>query len=217
MARAKSFLRLSLAIPAAIAVLQASSARADDVLVFQVQNNDPFGGDAAGPAAAGILTGLGHNVTSAIGTGATLPADLSSFDSVWVISLVPLTGVQQTTLAAFARSGGGLYLTGERPCCQGINNNIQAILNDITPDTTQVGNQGEGGDLFTAVSNDTWSITTTPNAVPTWLAGEAGLMNTVPAMSQVYNHANGKTGAAAWAGEELDKGGGCVYVAMDLS
>lgn len=185
--------------------------------MYQVQDSDPFNGDTAGPAAAGILTGLGHTVTTSISMGAVLPADLSSFDSIWVIQLVPLTGVQQTALAAFVRAGGGLYLTGERPCCEGVNAANQSLLNNLTPDITQLGNQGEGDDLFTAVSGDTWSITTTPNAVPTWLAGQAGLADMIPAMHQVYNHPDGKTGAAAWAGEELNKGAGCVYLAMDLS
>jgi hypothetical protein len=208
--------RCLLAVPAVIGLLSASFARADNILVYQSQNNDPFNGDTAGPAAAAILTGLGHNVTSDISIGATLPADLSSFDSIWVIQLVPITGVQQTALADFVRGGGGLYLTGERPCCEPVNAGNQFLLNELTPDVTQIGNQGEGGDLFTA-GNDTWSITTTPNAVPTWLTGEAGLMDMIPAINQVYNHANGKTGAAAWAGEELNKGAGCVYIAMDLS
>ncbi len=186
------------------------------MLVYQTQNNDPFNGDTAGPAAAAILTGLGHNVTSDIALGATLPADLSSFDSIWVIQLVPITGVQQTALANFVRAGGGLYLTGERACCEAVNAGNQYLLNELTPDITQIGNEGEGGDLFTA-GDDTWSITTTPNAVPTWLTGEAGLADMIPAVNQVYNHANGKTGAAAWAGEELNEAAGCVYLAMDLS
>lgn len=217
MLRTNTRSRYLLAVSAILALSPASLARADNVLVFQSQNGDPFNGDTAGPAAAAILTGLGHNVTSAISMGATLPADLSSFDSIWVIQLLPLTGVQQTAVANFVRDGGGLYLTGERACCENINASNQAVLNALTPDVTQIGNEGEGGDLFTAVSADTWSITTTPNAVPTWLAGQAGLADMIPAVNQVYNHANGKTGAAAWAGEELTKGAGCVYLAMDLS
>jgi MYXO-CTERM domain-containing protein len=209
--------RFFVVVPALLALSHASEARADKVLVYQAQTNNPLDGDTAGPAAAAILTGLGHTVTSQISIGATLPTDLSSFDSIWIISLVPLTGVQQTTLINYVRAGGGLYLTGERPCCQDINNGVQAILNTLTPDITQIGNQGEGGNLFQAAATDTWSITTTPNAVPTWLTGEAGLMNTVPAQNQVYNHPQGKTGAAAWTGEELKKAAGCVYAAMDLS
>jgi uncharacterized membrane protein YgcG len=206
-----------LAIPAVIALSQGSAARADDILVYQTQNNDPFMGDTAGPNAAAILTGLGHNVTSNISLGATLPADLSSFDSIWVIQLVQLTGVQQTQLVQYVKGGGGLYLTGERSCCENVNAGVQFMLNQLTPDITQIGGLGEGGDDFAAVANDTWSITTTPNPVPTWLAGQAGLADNIPANNQVYNHPNTLTGAAAWAGEELDHAGGCIYVAMDLS
>src|SRR5688572_15276143 len=104
------------AVPTLLALFHASEARADKVLVYQAQTNDPFQADTAGPVAAATLTGLGHTVTSQISMGATLPADLSSFDAIWIISLVPLTGVQQTSLVNYVRAGGGLYLTGERSC-----------------------------------------------------------------------------------------------------
>ena len=59
------------------------------------------------------LTGMGHTVTD----NATLPADLSSFDTIWHVgAFVALTPADQAQLAAFLATGKGLHLTGERPC-----------------------------------------------------------------------------------------------------
>jgi MYXO-CTERM domain-containing protein len=206
------------ALTAILAATKPSIARADDVLVFQTQDSDSQGGDVAGSEAAGYLQGLGHNVTTIFSMTPTLPADLSSFDTVWVIQLEPIAGLDQVTLLNYVKGGGGLYLTGERVCCEALNASVQNLVNLLTTATTQIGNQGkEGGDTFSASPIDTFGITSTPNSIPVWLTGQAGLMNMIDPKNQVYQHPLGKTGAAAWPGEDMDKGAGCAYVAMDLS
>jgi MYXO-CTERM domain-containing protein len=209
--------RVSVALLGALAAVAPSPARADNVLVFQQQNGDPFMGDTAGPEAADILEDLGHTVTRQISTAPTLPADLSGFDSIWVIQLPPPDGVTQTTLVEYAKSGGGLYLTGERPCCPTLNGAVQNMVNRLVPDITNITDQGEGGDEFVA-AEDGFGITTTPNAVPEFFGGEAGLMSNIPPRNQVYKQRNGPGFvSAAWAGEYLEEGGGCLFVNMDLS
>jgi MYXO-CTERM domain-containing protein len=203
-------------LPALLAL--ATPARADKVLVYQVQTMEVAGADEAGPAVAELLEGLDHDVTREISATATLPSDLSGFDTVWVVQVAETTGVQQTTLVDYVNAGGGLYLTGENhPCCAALNRSIQPIMNRLVPEITMMTSAGEIGDEWTAAT-DTWGITTTPNALPTLLTGDPGAMAQIAPRNQVYKDSAGdKIGMAAWTGEYLTEGGGCVAVNMDLS
>ena len=196
----------------------ATPARADKVLVYQRQNNESQGADDAGPNAADILEALGHDVTREISLTAALPTDLNDFDSVWVIQVNETSGVEQTTLVDFVRAGGGLYLSGENhTCCAGVKATIQNIVTRLTPDLTMIANAGEIGEEWVAAT-DTWGITSTPNSIPKWLVAAPGSMSQIPPRSQVYQDvASEKTGMAAWTGEHLKDGGGCLFVSMDLS
>lgn len=208
--------RVGLALLAAL--LMASPAKADKVLVYQHQNMEIQGADDAGPFAADLLEDLGHDVTREISLTAALPTDLSAFDSVWVIQAVAPTGAEQTTLVDFVKAGGGLYISAENgTCCSGVKGAVQAIVNRLTPDTPNITNAGEMGEEWVAAS-DTWGITSTPNSIPKWLVAAPGAMANVPARNQVYKDSAGdKIGMAAWAGEYLNEAGGCLFVSMDLS
>jgi MYXO-CTERM domain-containing protein len=196
----------------------AGPARADKVLVYQHQTMEFQGADEAGPNAADLLESLGHDVTREISLTAALPTDLSGFDSVWVVQVVATSGVEQTRLVKFVQDGGGLYLSGENnTCCSNTKASIQYIVNWLTPDLTTITNAGDMGEEWVA-SMDTWGITSTPNAIPKWLVAAPGSMAKIPPRNQVYKDSAGdKIGMAAWAGEYLTKGGGCLFVSMDLS
>ncbi|MES1183597.1 MAG: MYXO-CTERM sorting domain-containing protein [Myxococcales bacterium] len=203
-------------LPALLGV--AVPARADKVLVYQHQNMESQGADDAGPNAADILEALGHDVTRVISLSAALPTDLSAFDSVWVVQVTAPTGVEETRLVDFVRAGGGLYLTGENhTCCSAVEASIQNLVTRLTPDLTNIANAGVIGEEWVA-GTDTWGITSTPNEIPKWLVAAPGSMSQIPARNQVYQDSAGdKTGMAAWAGEYLNQGGGCLFVSMDLS
>lgn len=196
----------------------ATPVRAEKVLVYQHQTMESQGADDAGPNAADILEELGHDVTREISLSAALPGDLSGFDSVWVIQVVPTTGPEETALVEFVRAGGGLYLSGENSgCCSAAKSSIQNVVGRLTPDLTMIANAGEMGEEWVAAT-DTWGISSTPNSIPTWLVIAPGSMASIPPRNQVYNDTAGdKTGIAAWAGEYLKEAGGCLVVAMDLS
>lgn len=208
---------LGLAVVPALLVLT-SPARADKVLVYQHQTMEFQGADEAGPFVADLLEELEHDVTREISLTATLPSDLSGFDSVWVVQVGATTGVEQTTLVDFVKAGGGLYLTGDNHiCCSASKASIQSIITRLTPDATMIANAGQMSDEWVATT-DTWGITTTPNSVPTLLTKDPGSMAQIPPRNQVYKDAAGdKVGVAAWTGEYLNEGGGCVIVNMDLS
>src|SRR5437879_2721314 len=51
----------------------------------------------------------------------TLPADLSSFGTIWHIgAFSPFTASEQTQLITALGQGRGIYLTGARPCCDAL-------------------------------------------------------------------------------------------------
>jgi MYXO-CTERM domain-containing protein len=202
----------------AAALSSTAPAWADKVLVYQQQNNESGGADEAGPNAAAVLEGLGHTVTKEISLTATLPADLSAYDTVWHISASPISGVDQTTFVNYVNGGGGLYLTGENyTCCKGVNADLQAIVNRLVPDIINFTGLDQFEDEWVA-STDTWGITKTPNLLPTWPSVDPGGIYKVPVENRVYQHpSSDAVGSAAWSGEGLTQGAGCLYVAMDSS
>ena len=123
--RARASLGVALAV--GMTALE-GTAFADDVLIFQQKTNDPQGGDEAAAEAALVFEDLGHTVTLESSFNPTLPSDLSAFDTVWIVSLTPLTGPQITTLTTFVEGGGGVYLTGENNCCEQLNSGITNLL-----------------------------------------------------------------------------------------
>jgi MYXO-CTERM domain-containing protein len=195
----------------------AKDARADDILVFQRWTNDLGGADQAAGEAAGILTGLGHDVTLISQDGAVLPADLSPFDTIWVINLAPLTGFEQTALSDFAIGGGGVLITGERACCESVNGTVAGFLNLALIDNVQVGGLGEGGDAFTLNVSAPANIDASPNSITTWTTGAAGIVGNLSPTNVVAANGVGAVGMAAWLPEDLDEGAGCVVLAMDLT
>jgi MYXO-CTERM domain-containing protein len=201
--------------------LSPSVARADKVLVFQQQVGDTtnLGGDLAGPNAAGFLRGLGHEVTLVASIGATLPADLNVFDTIWAIQVSQYSGVAETAFVDYVNQGGGLYISGERaPCCEGLNRSVQNIHNRLAPTITGFTTQPESGDDFVRAT-DTFGITTTPNDIPIFLGGEAGSIGSnLPLRNQVYKKASSTMSVmGAWVGEDLTAAGGCLIINMDLS
>ncbi|MEL7370617.1 MAG: VWD domain-containing protein, partial [Myxococcota bacterium] len=100
-----------------------------------------FGQRSERAIAAAELANLGVEVTSV----ATLPLDLSGFGAIWYVdALVPLTAAEQQRLQDFVRAGRGLYMTGERPCCEPLNQSVQAVVNGvISGPNVQIGGLGD--------------------------------------------------------------------------
>ncbi len=204
-------------LTAAVVLGVASPARADKVLVHQNQNMESQQADTAGPEVASFLEAQGHDVTRSISIGQVLPKDLSGFDSVWMVQVVPLNGPDQTTLVEYVKAGGGLYLSGEREaCCAKLNLSLQGVVNRLVPDTTNIGVGGALPPDNFSVATDTWGIATTPNAIPILMTKESGKMQMIPVRNQIYA-AKEDIQAAAWTGEGLEEAGGCFVIAMDLS
>lgn len=170
------------------------------------------------PALTDLLRSAGYTVT----TSSTLPADLSSYGQVWWVGLQPppASGVDQ--LSAFARAGGSLYLTGERPCCEALNSADTTIINrlvvsvggitfgglgDFSPRTQPVNPGAPGG------------LASTPFAIDTWAVGAPGGMTNVArrhVFASTGTGGNGTPLAAAWDARDV-VGGGRVVVFMDIN
>jgi len=195
-------------------------ASADKVLIYQTKNSDLQNGDTAGAEAELVFKALNHDVTLITGFTPTFPADLTPYDTVWIIQLPAYTSEMQNALIPYVNAGGGVYLTGERSCCEPLNSSVQNVLaNLLRPPVPTVGaTLIEGGDLFTPGGTDPFSITSKPNVLTEWKTKAAGLLSkNVNPDRVVFQNSAGKIGAAAYPPEDLQHGSGCVYVAMDLT
>ena len=77
--------------------------------------------------AAQSLASDGYDVTDQ----ASLPADLSGYGAIFYIGTDPIDVASEPALESFVESGGGLYLTGERPCCESLNSADSEIVNTL--------------------------------------------------------------------------------------
>jgi hypothetical protein len=216
-------LHARLVAPAAalLAFSIATSASAAKVLIYQTINDDLDGGDEAGLEAEKVFVALGHQVTLVRAyTPNPMPDDLSGFDSVWIIQVPQINVAYQGRIGAFAKAGGGLYMTGERACCEALNTSIRDIVGALLrpPYPTVNATTTEGGDLFVPVSPGPFGLTSTPNVIAKWETQAAGLIAGVPATRQVFKQSTGTgIGAAVYPPEDFIKGSGCIYIAMDLT
>jgi hypothetical protein len=170
---------------------------------------------------AQLLTGAGYSVTES----ATLPADLSSFGQVWWVDSNPPTSDEQNQLIAFAQSGKGVYLTGERPCCEALNAADQTIVNSlVTGGGITVGGQGDVCSCNAPLPvNPTvvGGVATQPFTVTTWTPASPGGMANVPASSVFSYYQPGDPStrqvvAAVWDRPNL-VGNGRLVVFMDVN
>jgi hypothetical protein len=166
------------------------------------------------------LTAAGYSVTEL----PTLPADLSSFGQVWWVSASPMTTAEQNQLINFEETGRGVYLTGERPCCEDLNAADQTIVNSVVSGGgITVGNQGDVCGCNSPLPvNPTvvGNLATQPHTVTSWQPNAPGGMAGVPA-SSVFSYYQPdefttQVAAAAWD-RPSTVGQGRLAVFMDVN
>jgi hypothetical protein len=174
----------------------------------------------------GLVTGLrtlGHQVTE---TG-VLPDDLTGYDMIFYVGFsTPLTATERIRLATFVADGGGLLMTGERPCCDTMNDSLTLLANDlVVGGGVTLGRQGDvladGGVLyFPYLVNPEarGGIAVSPNPVSALRllspGGIAGLTN--PANILATGH-GGVPVAAIWDKDDLVVRAGRLIVVMDTN
>ena len=168
-----------------------------------------------------LLTSAGYSVTES----ATLPADLSNFGQVWWVDANPPTSVEQNQLIGFAQSGKGVFLTGERPCCEALNAADQSIVNAVVVGGgITVGGQDDvcGCNAPLPVNPGVvGNVATQPFNVTTWQPAAPGGMANVPDSSVFSYYQPGdpstrQTVAAVWDRPSV-VGNGRLVVFMDIN
>lgn len=163
------------------------------------------------------LEGLGDIVER----GASLPAgNLLRFSSIWVVvAYEGLTPEEVTRLTAFVGNGGHLYLTGERPCCEGMNASSQQIINSsiVNPDV-QVGRLGTITGPFTPNPSAAGSLAQSPQSLteftPDAPGGMSGLGNVTGRNVFISNGVTPVAGV--WDETDMVTGKGRIVILMDI-
>ena len=108
----------------------------------------------------------------------TLPADLSAYGTIWYVgAFTAISPADQARLAQFLSNGGGLYLTGERPCCPVLNGSVQSLLRTVVSGGSGIV-IGSTNDFFflpaTFNPNARGGVTANPNRLTLWAPAAPG-------------------------------------------
>ena len=188
------------------------------------------GGDqqGGGAIASEPITDLENSLTSAgygVDVSTALPTSLAQYTAVWFLDTEPLTGAEESELEAFVKRGNGLYLTGERPCCDSMDNaSDSTIINALVRGGgIQVGglNDADDGiapeDVNASVIDD---VAANPNVLSTWTPNDPGGMAGVAEENILTSTAFGgqttPTGAV-WDGSDMTSGKGRIAILMDIN
>jgi len=172
-------------------------------------------GDYSSSTLQSNLQALGHTVTN---LGINIDQDLNGFDSVWGSSAFdPLSASENTYLTNYLSSGGGLFLTGERPCCEVLNASIQTLLNSVViAGGIQVGGLGDMGSSMLINAQAIGNLASTPNTITTWAPSASGGIGGVTG-NNVFAYNNSGVTAAAWDMSDLVGNSGRIVLMMDVN
>jgi hypothetical protein len=186
----------------------------------------PDGGGSPSANITTVLTQAGYLVTNQAPSD-VLPADLTPYGQIWHVSsysAIPPSAVAR--LATYVRAGHGLYLTGERPCCETLNASDALILNAVVyGGGILVGGTGDHDrdvdnphryplPLNPAVTPA--SVRTTPSALARFAPLLPGGLTGVPARHVLARAEDGTAVAAVWSGTAV-RGAGRVAILMDIN
>lgn len=177
-----------------------------------------FGTYYSRSSAVAELQSLGASVTLAD----ALPADLAPFDAIWMVTAFStISASDRAQLIAFIKDGNGVYLTGERPCCEELNTSVELLVNEIVAgggiSVGGIGDIGSSSNLFPFNSTAVGGITTTPHAIANWSPSASGGMVGVAPANVLSASNTGTPVAAAWDGAQLVGGAGRLVVMMDVN
>jgi len=171
-----------------------------------------------GPNLQTTLEGLGDVVSRST----SIPASgLGGYDVVWVVmAYEALSPTEQSQLIQYVQGGGRLYLTGERPCCEALNQSIQPVINSLVRGGgVQVG--GFGRDFFgpfSVNSNAAGQIANSPYRLtgffPDGPGGMAGLGGVDGRNVLVTDGTT--TFGGVWDSADMANGRGRLVVLMDI-
>lgn len=161
---------------------------------------------------AAELVAQGHTVDNNV----ALPADLSSYDTLWHVgAFTPLSAAVQAQLSGFLALGKGIYLTGERPCCDALNNTIQSLINsNLAAGSVQIGSLG---DINGPYSYNPSALGNIGSGISGWSPNAPGGMSGVFGDNVlISSDSNGVVVGAAWNDDDFVNGGRVVAF-MDVN
>lgn len=210
MRRAFRLAAATMVIAAALAAVDAGAALAakGSVLVYERSTNG-----SEGDVAAATLRSLGYTASLT----EKLPVKLSAYSAIWAIRAYDGFNLEeQEALEAYVRGGGRLYLTGERPCCELLNESDQAIARAVLKNQEiVVGGQGDIAGTSTFNISGLDRVTTTPHALGEFLASAPGGIANVPARNVLASNGS-KTVGAAFDEHDMVSGKGRLVIYMDV-
>jgi len=187
-------------------MVRVSSANAASTLVF---------GDFSSSrnVLAAELAVQGNTVTNQT----SLPGDLSAFDTIWHVGAgTPLSLGVQNQLSGFLADGKGIYLTGERPCCEALNATLGNLINtNLASGSVVVGGQG---DFFSGPFNfNTNALGNIGSVISSWAPNAPGGIVGPTGDNVLVSHGPSSTVVgAAWDDPDLINGGRIVLF-MDVN
>ena len=197
--------------------------KATGVLVFG--DTDIFPSVGSRNALASDVRSLQPGVLVTNLNSPTLPADLSAYGTIWYVgAFSAISAADQTRLAQFLSGGGGLYLTGERQCCQTLNNSVQSLLRTVVVNGTTivVGSTRDffppaGEPLLPAAFNSgaRGNVTTTPNILTAWFPNGPGEILGISGANVLSTLGEGIV-AGVWNESDLVGGAGRIILMMDV-
>ena len=166
------------------------------------------------------LEASGFTVTALPGQ-TQLPSDISAYAEIWHYGIDEPSESDQQTLITFAKSGRGVFLTGERPCCETENQADATIINSLI---VSVGGIGVGGlgDIGSCSDNEAinqtavGNVATYSNALTTWHPACPGGLSNVTASNVFARGPDGTPVAAVWDSGDVI-GGGKLAILMDVN
>jgi lysophospholipase L1-like esterase len=161
-----------------------------------------------------------ESVGGVVERSSTLPTDLSGLDIVWVVMAYEgLTTQEIAALTAFIQSGGSVYLTGERPCCEALNATSEQVINNVIGlPAVQVGGLGDIGGPFGPNYGAAGGIAISPQRLvdftPDAPGGMAGLGGV--AGRNVFVSNGTVPVAGVWDESDMANGRGRLVILMDI-
>ncbi|MDP1857094.1 MAG: hypothetical protein Q8K82_00405 [Gemmatimonadaceae bacterium] len=149
-----------------------------------------------------------------------LPTDISGYSAIWYIGAyagIPVN--EQTALIDYVNAGGGLYLTGERPCCENLNTTVQNVLRGTLKDQdVQVGGIGDINGPFTFNTDVTDFVAQVPNLLVDFVPHSPGGMEGIGDVnSRNVFASNGAIAVGAiWPEADMKDGKGRIALLMDI-
>jgi hypothetical protein len=151
-----------------------------------------------------------------------LPADLSAYGTIWYVGAFrAISARDQARLAQFLANGGGLYLTGEQPCCQVLNNSVQSVLRTVVGGGSEivVGSPRffSGFPLPAATFNPTarGGVTTNPNRLTAWFPNGPGELAGISG-ANILATIGSVIVAGVWSEADLVGNNGRIILMMDV-